>query len=99
MPNMKRSSAVLGSSASGDVVAATLQAIREKSLWVRPAESVRVCPDPDDDVFLECARAAQANYLVTGNLKHFPASWADIRIVTPRWFLDTFLAEQSHERL
>ena len=40
---------------SEDVIAATLQAIREKSRWVRPAETVRACPDPDDDIFLECA--------------------------------------------
>ena len=43
---------------------------------------------PDDDIFLECAQAAQAHYLVTGNLKHFLASWADTKVVTPRWFLD-----------
>ena len=81
------------------VIAAALQAIREKSLWVRPAETVRACADPDDDIFLECAQAVKANNLVTGNLKHFPTSWADTRAVTPRWFLDGFLAEQSHEKI
>ncbi len=80
---------------SQDIIASTLQAIREKGFWVRPAESVRVCVDPDDDVFLECAQSAQADYLVTGNIKHFPTSWADTRIVTPRWLLDTLLAEKS----
>jgi len=29
-------------------------------------------PDPDDAPFLEVARAAQADGLVTGNLRHFP---------------------------
>jgi uncharacterized protein len=28
--------------------------------------------DPDDNIFLECADAARADYLVTGNQKHFP---------------------------
>jgi uncharacterized protein len=37
------------------VIAATLQSIREMGLWVRPTEAVRVCADPDDDIFLECA--------------------------------------------
>ena len=80
-----------------DVITSTLQAIREKGFWVRPMETVRACSDPDDDIFLECAQAAQADYLVTGNLKHFPASWAGARIVTPRWLLDSLLAERNQE--
>jgi putative PIN family toxin of toxin-antitoxin system len=73
---------------AGDVIAGTLESIREKGFWVRPTEAVRACSDPDDDIFLECAHAARADYLATGNLKHFPASWADTRIVTPRRLLD-----------
>jgi uncharacterized protein len=73
---------------SEETISGTLQAIREKGVWVRPTERVAVCADPDDDIFLECAVAAKADYLVTGNLKHFPVSWADSRIVTPRWLLD-----------
>jgi predicted nucleic acid-binding protein len=62
--------------------------IREKGIWVRPTERVKACCDPEDDIFLECAQTAMADYLVTGNLKHFPGSWAGSRIVTPRWLLD-----------
>jgi len=71
-----------------DIIAATLQAVRKRSVWVRPTEPVRACADPDDDIFLECAQAGHANYLVTGNAKDFPASWLDTRIVTPRGFLE-----------
>ena len=39
------------------IIAATLQTVREKGFWVRPAESIKVCSDPDDDIFLECAYA------------------------------------------
>jgi len=39
-------------------------------------------------LLLECAQAARADYLVTGNLKHFPTSWTETRIVTARWLLD-----------
>jgi len=46
-----------------------------------------VCDDPDDDIFLECAEAAGADYLVTGNRKHFPAGWGRLNIVTAREFL------------
>jgi len=69
-------------------IEATLRTIRERGSWIKPTERVRACSDPDDDIFLECAQAAAAHYLVTGNTKHFPAAWASARIVTPRQFLD-----------
>jgi putative PIN family toxin of toxin-antitoxin system len=50
-----------------NVIAATLNTIREKSLWVKPTDTIRVCADPDDNIFLECSQAAQAIYLVTGH--------------------------------
>ena len=77
---------------SADTITATLQAIREKGIWVRPTERVKACADPDDDIFLECAQAAKADYVVTGNLKHFPLTWEGSRVVTPRWLLDSLTA-------
>ena len=59
-----------------------LQSIRERSVWVRPTEMIRACSDPRDDMFLECANAAGAAYMVTGNSKHFPETWRGIRVVT-----------------
>lgn len=76
-----------------NVVTATLDAIREKGLWVRPMEAIRACADPDDDIFLECAQAGRAAYLVTGNIKDFPASWHDTQIVTARHFLEVMSDE------
>ena len=32
--------------------------------------------------------AAQADFLITGNLKHFPNHWGSTLIVTPRQLLD-----------
>jgi putative PIN family toxin of toxin-antitoxin system len=75
------------------IIAATLDAIRERGLWVRPTEAIRACADPDDDIFLECTQAAGAAYLVTGNIKDFPAFWHDTQIVTARHFLEVM----SHE--
>jgi uncharacterized protein len=54
---------------------------------VRPAKRVAVAKDPGDDKFLECADAARADYLVTGNLKHFPRFWKKTKIITSREFL------------
>lgn len=66
-----------------------LAAIREKALWFRAHQKLRVCSDPDDNIFLECAQAAHANYLITGNTKDFPPLWVSTQIVTPRQFLDS----------
>jgi predicted nucleic acid-binding protein len=75
-----------------------LDAIREKGFWVRPAETIRACSDPDDDIFLECAATAQADYLVTGNLRHFPSSWVKTRTVTPRLFLDALSGDAAPDQ-
>ena len=46
-------------------------------------------PDPDDNQFLEVAVSANADYLVTGNLKHFPPGLrCNITVLSPREFLD-----------
>jgi uncharacterized protein len=64
-----------------------LQLIKNRSYTVVPAKRVEVASDPDDNIFLECADAAGADYLVTGNLKHFPRFWKKTKIVTPREFV------------
>jgi putative PIN family toxin of toxin-antitoxin system len=72
----------------GEIIAA-LHVVREKGLWVRPQSKVHACSDPADDIFLECAQAAEAHYVVTGNIKHFPTIWGGgTRILTARQFLD-----------
>ncbi|HXM44290.1 MAG TPA: putative toxin-antitoxin system toxin component, PIN family [Bryobacteraceae bacterium] len=56
--------------------------------WVSPARHLQVAQDPDDNLFLECADAARADYLVTGNQRHFPKFWKQTKIVTSRELLD-----------
>jgi len=50
-------------------------------------------------MFLECAQAVRAEYLVTGNLKHFPPTWESTRIVAPRHLLDVVLGKDNKERV
>ncbi len=73
---------------SQHTIEGVLLAIRESAFWVRPTTRIYACSEPDDNMFLECAESAQAHYIVTGNRKHFPETWAGIRIVTPRQFLE-----------
>jgi putative PIN family toxin of toxin-antitoxin system len=43
--------------------------------------------DPDDIPFLEVALSAQAAFLITGNISHFPGKIGETRIVTPSVFI------------
>ena len=64
-----------------------LELIRKRSYLVAPAWTVQVTSDPEDNIFLECADAAHADYLVTGNVRHFPRFWKKTKIITSREFL------------
>jgi hypothetical protein len=43
----------------------------------------------------KCAQAAQADYLVTGNLRHFPETWQSTRIVSPRRLLEVIQTKEK----
>lgn len=64
-----------------------LQVIKNHSYTVAPTRRLEVAGDPDDNMFVECADAARADYLVTGNLRHFPRFWKKTKIITPREFI------------
>lgn len=65
-----------------------LQLIKNRSHIVTPTRRLEVTSDPDDNIFLECADVAAADYLVTGNQKDFPRFWKKTKIITPREFID-----------
>lgn len=75
-----------------ETVLSALEMIRKNAFWVKPADPVRACSDPDDDVFLECAQASGASYLVTGNVRDFPLRWLGTEVVSPRHFLEIVAA-------
>ncbi len=64
-----------------------LQLIKNHTFTVAPTRRLEVTSDPDDNMFVECADAARADYLVTGNQKHFPRFWKKTKIITPREFI------------
>ncbi|QOY90060.1 putative toxin-antitoxin system toxin component, PIN family [Paludibaculum fermentans] len=65
-----------------------LELIRSKAHLVKPARPLLVTKDLDDNKFLECADSARADYLVTGNQKHFPKFWKKTKVISSREFLD-----------
>ena len=64
-----------------------LQLVKNHSHLVTPSRRLEVCTDRDDNVFIECADAARADYLITGNQKHFPRFWKKTKIITTREFI------------
>jgi len=66
------------------------------SLHVARTKKLDVSKDDSDNRFLECAEAAVAAYLVTGNLRHFPKTHYTTKIVTARQLL-TLVAEHKLE--
>jgi uncharacterized protein len=64
-----------------------LQLIKNHAQIVAPSRRLDVCSDPDDNVFLECADKAGADYLITGNQKHFPKFWKKTKVITAREFI------------
>ena len=64
-----------------------LQLIKNNCHTVAPTRRLEVTSDPDDNMFLECADVARADYLVTGNQKHFPRFWKKTKVITPREFI------------
>jgi uncharacterized protein len=64
-----------------------LQLLRRHARRVNPSRPMQVTADPEDNKFVECADAARADYLVTGNARHFPKSWKKTKVITSREFL------------
>lgn len=65
-----------------------LDLIRNRSVLLKPRIPLNVTSDPEDNIFIECADAARADYLITGNRRHFPRYWKSTKIVTAREFID-----------
>ena len=58
----------------------SLALIQDIAVLVQPSQRLSVAPDPDDNRVLECAAEAGADYLVTGNRRHFPPHWGATRV-------------------
>ncbi len=65
-----------------------LQLIKDHSRVVVPSHLPQITTDPADNIFIECSDAARADYLVTGNERHFPRFWKSTKIISSREFLN-----------
>lgn len=78
------------------LVKSFLRKLRAKGKVVRPKGAVNVLKDPADNKFLECAFSGKAEYLITGNTRHFPfGEFKGIKIVSPKEFWEIYNREST----
>jgi uncharacterized protein len=76
-------------------VEALLEQIRSGGTSVAACPLSHRLPDHDDEPFLEVAISAAAEYLVTGNPRHYPVrSRGPIAVVSPAEFLEIYRARR-----
>jgi putative PIN family toxin of toxin-antitoxin system len=64
-----------------------LQLIKNRAQMVHTARELHITKDPDDNRLLDYADAARADYLITGNPRHFPEFWKQTKVISSREFI------------
>jgi uncharacterized protein len=75
-------------------VATALRQLERAGSLFRPAKTLRISVHDADNRFYECADAAQAAFLVTGNLKHFKKDYRFTTVLNARRLLDLLATGQ-----
>jgi putative PIN family toxin of toxin-antitoxin system len=66
-----------------------LESLSDISVSVNPKVSLNILPDKSDNKFLELALVSQADFLITGNIKHFPLEqFESTKILSPNEYWD-----------
>ena len=73
-------------------VTQTLNFFKQFLLPLPPASLSVKCADSDDTKFLAAAVTGEAEFLITGNRKHFPKKVPDLVIITPREMFNFILS-------
>jgi len=70
-----------------------LEEIRKSMIIVYPSERIsEIREDEADNRILECAKEAEADFIITGNKSHFPfEEFRGTKIVSPREFFEYFI--------
>lgn len=69
-------------------VVAYVRLIKQISTTVTPSRKIKKILDDPDNRILECAVAGKADFIVTGNKKHFSfPQFEDVKIASPTEFL------------
>ena len=72
---------------------ALFEAFMKSIKMIESKSNVKICRDPDDDKFINCAIDAKAIYIVSGDKDLLTiGQYEDIEIVTAKEFYDRYLA-------
>ena len=74
-------------------VGRSLRLLCKAARIVRSRHRLEVAGDPANNRFLECAEAFKADYLVTGNKRHFPKQWRQTQVVNVRELIEWVVPE------
>lgn len=69
------------------LVKALLQKLEQNCIKVSPKQKVVLLKDQDDNKFLECAEESEADFIITGNSRHFPKKHKSTQILSPKEFI------------
>nr|VFJ57154.1 MAG: putative toxin-antitoxin system toxin component, PIN family [Candidatus Kentron sp. FW]VFJ64368.1 MAG: putative toxin-antitoxin system toxin component, PIN family [Candidatus Kentron sp. FW] len=71
-----------------DAMMALFSEVQQAAFYVEPRLSGLSLPDKDDIPYIDAAITVAADFLITGNIKHFPArQYGTVEIVSPKEFL------------
>jgi putative PIN family toxin of toxin-antitoxin system len=76
-------------------VATLLTLIEAEATMVTPTIRLEISKHDADNRFYECADAAQADYIVTGNTRHFTKPHKNTQIISGRELLELMAAGQK----
>jgi putative PIN family toxin of toxin-antitoxin system len=76
-----------------------LTQIRQVARFVTPTHPVSVSRDEPDNRFLECVEAGSADFLVTGNTRHFPKAWKKTQVVMARALIERVVLDLRREKV
>ena len=66
----------------------SLERTSKRAILVGPEDTLSVSIHEADNRFLECAETSNAEFLMTGNKRHFPEQWKNTRVVNARELLE-----------
>jgi putative PIN family toxin of toxin-antitoxin system len=72
-----------------EIINKTINHIKNNGIYVSPQHSNVKFTDESDKKFYEVYKSGNADYLITGNIRHFPK---EAKIVQPKKFLDTYFS-------
>ena len=72
-----------------------LSQIEGQAIIVKPTTRLAISKHDSDNRFYECAEAALADYIVTGNLRHFSMSHKTTQIITSRQFIELVTGQKN----